>query len=114
MRISDWSSDVCSSDLALAYLQQRGIDFAALGRIPGSLRWRPDIGHPDHKGQVDNRHAAMIASIHALAGRSEERRVGKEWVSPCRSRWLPYHLNKKKEASGRELRKHVCTTQHTK
>jgi hypothetical protein len=53
---------------ALAYLQQRGIDFAALGRIPGSLRWRPDIGHPDFKGRSDNRHAAMIASIHALDG----------------------------------------------
>ncbi|WP_286749761.1 CHC2 zinc finger domain-containing protein [Sphingopyxis sp. SCN 67-31] len=53
---------------ALAYLAQRGIDFAALGRIPGSLRWRPDIGHPDFKGQPDNRHAAMIASIHALDG----------------------------------------------
>lgn len=53
---------------ALAYLAQRGIDFAALGRVPGSLRWRPDIGHPDFKGRPDNRHAAMIASIHALDG----------------------------------------------
>ena len=58
---------------ALAYLQGRGIDFAALGRIPGSLRWRPDIGHPDFRGrakagQEGNRHAAMIASIHALDG----------------------------------------------
>ncbi len=53
---------------ALAYLQGRMIDFAALGKLPGALRWRPDIGHPDFKGRKDNRHAAMIAAIFALSG----------------------------------------------
>src|SRR3546814_6041361 len=65
MRISDWSSDVCSSDLAT----------------------RAD------------RNVALRQRIVALAqrhkrygvGRSEERRVGKECVSTCRSRWSPYH-----------------------
>src|SRR3546814_19151276 len=38
---------------------------------------------------------ARIATLGARAGRSEERRVGKECVSTCRSRWSPYHLNKK-------------------
>src|SRR3546814_17026013 len=34
--------------------------------------------------------AARIASP-ALASRSEDRRIGKGWVSPCSSRWSPYH-----------------------
>src|SRR6188508_3736564 len=34
----------------------------------------------------------------AEAGRSEERRVGKECIEPCRSRWSPYHLKKKKKS----------------
>src|SRR3546814_16634747 len=44
---------------------------------------------------------ASVASAQKAAGkrarfvRSEERRVGKEWVSTCRSRWSPYHLKKK-------------------
>src|SRR3546814_8373589 len=32
-----------------------------------------------------------ISGWHVIAARSEERRVGKEWVSTCRSRWSPYH-----------------------
>src|SRR3546814_11321552 len=32
-----------------------------------------------------------VAKAHALANRPEARRVGKEWVSTCRSRWSPYH-----------------------
>src|SRR3546814_4998463 len=61
MRISDWSSDVCSSDLF----------------FPGAF----DAGNPRKGGAfslIDER-------------RSEERRVGKECVSTCRSRWSPYH-----------------------
>lgn len=53
---------------ALAYLRGRGIDFDQLGKVPGALRWRPDIGHIDFKGQADNRHAAMIACIRLLDG----------------------------------------------
>src|SRR3546814_2824478 len=67
MRISDWSSDVCSSDLD-ARRACRSSDLGA--------RWstRPIIG------------GASEAVL-----RSEERRVGKECVSTCRSRWSPYH-----------------------
>src|SRR3546814_3294144 len=70
MRISDWSSDVCSSDLpALPFLgQPRGI--ARRG---------------EEHGGTDRRPPARSA-----VRRSEERRVGKECVSTCRSRWSPY------------------------
>src|SRR3546814_1246828 len=75
MRISDWSSDVCSSDLAehcLAYGHRRGDD-------PVSAVFRPAA-----------RPTGPIVP-EELAHRSEERRVGKECVSTCRSRWSPYH-----------------------
>src|SRR3546814_4538088 len=72
MRISDWSSDVCSSDLVVVALARiikiDRHDFRSLGR------WR-------RKGQYNR-------------SRSEERRVGKECVSTCRSRWSPYHSKK--------------------
>src|SRR3546814_4545366 len=84
MRISDWSSDVCSSDLirqrATEYRQRQAEenrkylagfeDTAAFLRDGGSL---PE--NPYSRDQL----------------RSEERRVGKECVSTCRSRWSPYH-----------------------
>src|SRR3546814_2121219 len=60
MRISDWSSDVCSSDL-------------------------------DGRSAIREM-ARQIVDIENLTDyRSEERRVGKECVSTCRSRWSPYH-----------------------
>src|SRR3546814_8759315 len=87
MRISDWSSDVCSSDL-LERRRDRGIqdfDLAAqdldLARtqigIAGAFRAQAN--------QTGDAHAVHVAD------RSEERRVGKECVSTCRSRWSPYH-----------------------
>src|SRR3546814_2614157 len=70
MRISDWSSDVCSSDLS------KSNTGPGYGTIDFPIQ-RDSTGHPiPHK----LRH-----------GRSEERRVGKECVSTCRSRWSPYH-----------------------
>src|SRR3546814_2558602 len=71
MRISDWSSDVCSSDLHAAVVADvlgRAQRAAGEGVFPQAL--------------LD--HAVGVA-------RSEERRVGKECVSTCRSRWSPYH-----------------------
>src|SRR3546814_15022036 len=104
MRISDWSSDVCSSDLELVVsgitvgLEKAGecvelalrMDAAAIGRepIPGERRSGgtrstviDDIGPEPRLRGAD------------LAGheRSEERRVGKECVGPCRSRGWQYH-----------------------
>src|SRR3546814_12930535 len=92
MRISDWSSDVCSSDLAGQ--RQQGLDRAlaeaALAHDDGAVmvleRAGDDLGGRGAAGvdQHDDRKAV----------RSEERRVGKECVSTCRSRWSPYHYTK--------------------
>src|SRR3546814_17335281 len=48
----------------------------------------------------------MVDALQEVAGRSEERRVGKECVSTCRSRWSPYHQNKNKYIRN-------SSTQHT-
>src|SRR3546814_9838020 len=112
MRISDWSSDVCSSDL------QRGGDDADPGdeladagpRLVGDAvevarRARELVEHRRAVDEVARREdqrrvarpeedapAAILGPPRGLAHRrSEERRVGKECVSTCRSRWSPYH-----------------------
>src|SRR3546814_17412842 len=84
MRISDWSSDVCSSDLQMAYPPCR-----CAARARNAILFA-SVGH--RKGQVGAPHRAPAR---AQAGRSEERRVGKECVSTCRSRWSPYPYKKK-------------------
>src|SRR3546814_9340944 len=83
MRISDWSSDVCSSDL-------RKFD-------------RPDAAGICESGTPSSRIDSKatknvdIATPCTSSGimRSEERRVGKECVSTCRSWWSPYHSKQK-------------------
>src|SRR3546814_11529739 len=97
MRISDWSSDVCSSDLS-AFVRDRGNGFVLDEVEPGRLGVRQSIigRMARHGGQ---------AEVHTTPGegtevtmeiaRSEERRVGTECVSTCRSRWSPYHSKKK-------------------
>src|SRR3546814_19414840 len=85
MRISDWSSDVCSSDLH----QQDMVRAIAAGSLkPVVDRVFPfaEIGHA-FRHQEARGHFGKIC-------RSEERRVGKECVSTCRSRWSPYHYKK--------------------
>src|SRR3546814_3276516 len=94
MRISDWSSDVCSSDLGSA-ISRRGTAVV----LPDATVQRP--GLPDvaatHaiREEVDHvtRHQPSPArwASAACSARSEERRVGKECVSTCRSRWSPHH-----------------------
>src|SRR3546814_20354024 len=105
MRISDWSSDVCSSDLLLFLDTQPGKKFlirqiAALklesgmaievGRIDGSIYSDMTIRNlvlRDPKGIF-----AVSPEVHVVwSPRSEELRVGKEFVSTCRSRWSPSH-----------------------
>src|SRR3546814_17213638 len=102
MRISDWSSDVCSSDLADAFLFGRhtyeifagywgAFENPDVNPIASALNSRPKylasttLTDPQWKNTT------------ALSGdtRSEERRVGTECVSTCRSRWSPYHKKKK-------------------
>src|SRR3546814_6725924 len=91
MRISDWSSDVCSSDLAA----QVFVDRAALARLNGG----GELDGADDAGLFDQVANSLLtgqrfgggAAVGRKLGRSEERRVGKECVSTCRSRWSPYH-----------------------
>src|SRR3546814_1805643 len=103
MRISDWSSDVCSSDLpGLTVRLLLGDRIADLFKQPVDVALR--YGEPEDSSLValpvapDN-HRVLCASPGYLARhgepnqleRSEARRVGKECVSTCRSRWSPYN-----------------------
>src|SRR3546814_5743776 len=83
MRISDWSSDVCSSDLMDAVVQKLG--FTLFVR----REQRRHIARGDSLAEFDEDLPSVVK--HTDRARSEERRVGKECVSTCRSRWSPYH-----------------------
>src|SRR3546814_20971377 len=103
MRISDWSSDVCSSDLLtdadfpqIAALGSRRPPTAptatmasnggvTLYHADGNLRALEDIEADVIRLAIGHYRGRMTAV------RSEERRVGKESVSTCRSRWSRYH-----------------------
>src|SRR3546814_19184747 len=98
MRISDWSSDVCSSDLIGVEIGRQE-DAAAVGDRGGHVRkMRGDrtkrrkliavCGAPGFVGAGEMGHQQPKVE---LAGRSEERRVGKECVSTFSTRWSPYH-----------------------
>src|SRR3546814_16960556 len=106
MRISDCSSDVCSSDLL--HLAGVGVisdeleagavgveHLAAASDEPGfvGLDRTHRVGEPDIGGvRFHVRELPRYAACLRIKGeRSEERRVGKECVSTCRSRWSPYH-----------------------
>src|SRR3546814_3953198 len=119
MRISDWSSDVCSSDLQLSCNSRQ--------EAQGNPNTDQPAINPNLHGRIVQRHifdanseiskasrdlpakntCAKLSKLpsseyrgHPILGheieragpnRSEERRVGKECVSTCRSRWSPYH-----------------------
>src|SRR3546814_11878764 len=108
MRISDWSSDVCSSDLYILLphrradadmcgfmAEARGVGAELAGALQGH-RFAVEGTHQQHLlVQIDQILAVLGELGHVLAhrlavGRSEERRVGKECVSTCRSRWSRY------------------------
>src|SRR3546814_16899379 len=87
MRISDWSSAVCSSDLPtyVRFLLEHGAN--------------PDIR--DNQGTTplmlavtQNAPGCVAALLNPPAGRSEARRVGNASGRTCRSRWSPYHYKK--------------------
>src|SRR3546814_4349459 len=85
MRISDWISDVCSSDLRAA-----ARDRFRRARISYGGGGRPEPHHGDrHLRRSGKCVAAVLLSRNGRGERSEERRVGKECVSTCRSRWSP-------------------------
>src|SRR3546814_16847206 len=102
MRISDWSSDVCSSDLKLIDTHNTyGFGKFAEGMTPrlevvvraftvvdAMLKTLAESGqlNPEEYRQLLNSRQCIYHTK-----RSAERRVGKECVSTCRSRWSPYH-----------------------
>src|SRR3546814_12354312 len=101
MRISDWSSDVCSSDLLIGDYPLLTCRRGWTGLDPGPkhaslLRFARNHG----RGEGDAIRTACVkydpriklkSSCSNNCARSEERRVGKECVSTCRSRWSPDH-----------------------
>src|SRR3546814_3501181 len=89
MRISDWSSDVCSSDLSIAGSTSPGLPN---GRPIDEWGIRMEEGSCNPAGASVSRGGGTNApaSVYAIRKRSEERRVGEECVSKCRSRWTPY------------------------
>src|SRR3546814_13792244 len=97
MRISDWSSDVCSSDLSAGLLARTHLGRQIRERHDGDQE-RDGVGgeHPyDPQPSTGdlfciNRVFCISTSVTSCSIRSEERRVGKEWFSTCRSRWSPY------------------------
>src|SRR3546814_12604010 len=114
MRISDWSSDVCSSDLELI-AKWMSIN----GRANMVNTWLNEWNEADNcihgklfvADTLRLRHQAPnTANVPAV--RSEERRVGKECVSTCRYRWSQYH-EKKKEQS-RSIQAHNDRHKRTK
>src|SRR3546814_14336475 len=97
MRISDWSSDVCSSDLRV--IPRPHMTAADLLTAAKLVIW--DLDGTLWTGTLDSGDELSPTGLHewieplARAGvmnsiRSEERRVGKEWVSTCRHRWSTY------------------------
>src|SRR3546814_4584282 len=93
MRISDWSSDVCSSDLLGSGAQMPPIPQRHTAVPHG---WCMQVGTLTFAFELLRYVLNNILPIRRVASyiRSEERRVGKECVSTCRSRWSPYPYTK--------------------
>src|SRR3546814_16025201 len=100
MRISDWSSDVCSSDLATQAAEHVA---AEIGMVPDA-REHTGVEHLEQQCRYAADHHCVEITMNAPGGRirtaqprvpcgkvqrSEERRGGKEWVSTCSIRWSP-------------------------
>src|SRR3546814_12621713 len=107
MRISDWSSDVCSSDLKniIVSSSERFDTYEYNGVTYEDVNVTQPVN--SQKGYVYGLELSYTNPNFGLPGilnglgmygnfRSEERRVGKECVSTCRSRWSRYHKKKKK------------------
>src|SRR3546814_14413650 len=108
MRISDWSSDVCSSDLyqqkiEWVRLKEKHPEYYEKAKAyekpyeasGNTFTWSEreslaELEQPERMEAIKEEHAKRVRAM-AASGRSEERRVGKECVSTCRSRWSPYH-----------------------
>src|SRR3546814_16597121 len=117
MRISDWSSDVCSSDLSIlreicswtltapakpedcsAQISNLTLDAIHVDELPyahlrpGNVMTFVADGFEELQKGCAPHYEYPLPQDHLLVfhDRSEERRVGKECVSTCRSRWSPY------------------------
>src|SRR3546814_6772368 len=88
MRISDWSSDVCSSDLSVWIGPDEACAQGEAGERTVIFPTRLNLEKLSRSGGTV---AEACATAAATPVSSEERRVGKECVSTCRSRWPPYH-----------------------
>src|SRR3546814_13396058 len=121
MRISDWSSDVCSSDLSswlptgspvdhqrVQMSPPKMVDFDGMCHLPhdrGDARIAPDDETAASEGIRWRTRRRMTwrcgggsrRCASSIAIRSEERRGGKACVRTCRSRWSPFHEKKKKQ-----------------
>src|SRR3546814_17449607 len=116
MRISDWSSDVCSSDLRPRIENHSstgagadGLERHSTGEVPllihGFKKWPKNqkIALPiltifefgSLFNQLQGRQSEPTSIFVDNTRRSEERRVGNACVSTCRSRWSPEHSNKR-------------------
>src|SRR3546814_17041526 len=114
MRISDWSSDVCSSDLSKIAILSGGGDVENAGAITGASGGvyiqGTALDSDDRSGVTGS--LANSGAIRGTGdfggsdgdGRSEERRVGKECVSTWNSRGATYHSKKQKDYY--KLKKH--------
>src|SRR3546814_1802033 len=97
MRISDWSSDVCSSDLnggaAIEIEVTRRSNESALAKVVKMVSEAETQKSPTQRftDRFERVFVPAVLALSFLLLRSEERRVGKECVSTCRSRWSPYH-----------------------
>src|SRR3546814_3297666 len=87
MRISDWSSDVCSSDLIMDKRAFKDKVYTLSAKLIQAMANPRRLEIIDLLGQGER----SVEEIARETARSEERRVGKECVSTCRSRWSPYH-----------------------
>src|SRR3546814_16639613 len=109
MRISDWSSDVCSSDLEVELdvdLRLAGLPVDPRGPAHRLISFMTSVSAflkavISSAVQIDTR--SQPSGPVSRISRSEERRVGKECVSTCRSRWWPYHSKKKKKTKYKYL-----------
>src|SRR3546814_20774681 len=101
MRISDWSSDVCSSDL---FTEEKAQEFYSVhkekpffGELVSFISSGTVVACILEGNNAVNTVRIMIGSTKSFEAapgtirRSEERRVGTECVSTCRSRWSPYN-----------------------
>src|SRR3546814_15797612 len=110
MRISDWSSDVCSSDLALLTTFNE-VDMSEVMQLRSRYKEAFEKKHgvklgfssffvkaavaalkeiPSVNGEIDGEEI-VYKHYSNIGMRSEERRVGKECVSTCKTRWSPYN-----------------------